>query len=73
MTGCYLFNLERMATELSIPIDLFRLSLLFFNYLIIVITFSYFDVNYLLIININMAFICFLVHFIQIERILHLF
>lgn len=45
-----------MATELSIPMDLLRLSLLFFSYLIKVITCSYFDVNYLLIYYINMAF-----------------
>lgn len=56
MTDCYRFKRERMATELSIPMDLLRLSLLFFSYLINVITCSYFDVNYLLIDYINMAF-----------------
>ncbi len=45
-----------MATELSIPMDLLRLSLLFFSYLIKVITCSYFDVNYLRIYYINMPF-----------------
>ena len=56
MTDCYRFKRERMATELSIPMDLLRLALLFFSYLINVITCSYFDVNYLLIDDINMAF-----------------
>ena len=56
MTDCYRFRRERMATELSIPMDLLRLSLLFFSYLIKVITCSYFDANYLLIDYINMAF-----------------